>query len=1316
MTSSAQVHDRATLETVLGYLNFSSGSPSPEFLAGLNHLFAAAEQFPPFHPNNARGSWLKVANALREGLQKLRGGDGAFRDAQQAEAVLEVVFPTTLWAYRQFHEDLLFHQTEDSLFRPFFVGRVCEAVLAQGPPWDDGSSIAERAVARLNDYVGHRPVPILQTGRHEPYAHEWVRPLPLFIDGAGVAVGRYHDVVEIALDIVRQTDAELLRAAHLDPDLMTELSLDPRAYDFDHPANKRPNYHFGQWDPHCIDNSGRYRRLVVQQVTLDALMERVENPGDIPADEALHEGGAVLAGVMLMSTGVSGWGPEAHDSSVTLGNLLPHIAAYRDEFYKQLLARTKGKHAKRLKSEARRLKQPFAEARQHLNAELTRRRAMQVGHVHLAKIYARMGFAQSAQRHADFVPSTSSRLMCEIDCLLSATHRALDARQLAEAASHLAEAQAVLERGIECGAIIDPWIILGFDAHYSLFPALENSIRDFRADDLAALMEVVFRYYTTTWCAAAAADDAQLCTTLARQMQYITSWWHQFAAHEVSSIDAPDGKEAFDAARHVADILGSWHQAGAADGDVAFWAPHAQLFDSPKAYATVIEALLDSHDYVASQALLVHWLSRAEETGLEQGESSFAELALRWLGQLQHDEQFASTADGRDRWTLTRSLFDRFEANAEEYGQAPQFELGGTSAETAADDPFALPGEEDDDEDNLYGAAYEDVVYRDSTDDGLDADIFDYGQPSEDELEAESKRINLRLHLLVCLARLWKLAAWRLDDAPVDERRQCLLSWFGQAERILKGLSALLTQVSSHRIRPGGVDCEALVEFDRQRSIQEALMERIASAHVEVADAANIVLAAASASEEVAGSEIDWPVALSDDQRLAVSLMAALLRCDRVEAQARCAEYVESLCDLPLLYVPLSRGGAAEDIVDARLRQRTLQNFLILLPRLGLLNEARQLLETSCRLERDHPVGPGAVTEFDDLFEVGYRAMVDCLISAADAWQPTDPHTDEAAVVGLLEQMTQSMIETWLAHSRTLRLSVLERVSDDKPWSQVVRFIRRYGGDLFTQQFLNLGNVRAIQHQGVETWLEQAQEDASFDGKVKLLEELGRGVSQRRAVKCLSLILDAIAENYVEYRDYNATTTQSDRGELLYMLLDFLRLRVEYDRIAWNLRPVTIAHESLVRRGHNHAAQLWRRSLAERFDDEASKFMRRFRKLQEEYAMNMPTVAERLSERFVQPMTIDRLRALIEPAVRERENDKDSTYFSLLEQEADVLARECGGVGLDVPTWLLMLDEEVERARRPDYDRDEEELLAEVIPQVVLSYEELEATMREWTE
>lgn len=1320
LDSNSNPAARSALQLVLGYLNFSSGSPDPKFLAGLNEIFALVEQFPPYQLAAAAGGWQRVSELLRDGLARLRNEQSAFADAKQAERAIDLVFGHVLPAYRAFHSDLLFHQSDDALFRPLFVGRACEAVLSLGS-LDDERDVTRRAIRRLNDFVGHRPIAALQSRKHEPYAHERIRPVPLYVEDAGIGVGRYHNVVQIALDIVRDTDPELLRAAQLDPALLNELAFDPRAYDFEHPANKRPNYHFGQWDPHHLDNSGRYRRLVVQQVTLDALMERVESPGEIPAAEAVYEGGAVLAGVMLMSTGISGWGPEAHDSNVTLGNLLPHIAAYRDEFYKQLLAKISGAHGRRLKLEAKRLKQPFAEARQHLNAALTRRRAAQVGHVQMAKIFAKMGFPHAAQRHADIVPSTAARLLCRIDCGVSETRQALDAHDRAKAAELLAQMEELLKRGIDCGAIIDPWNILGFDAHFSLFPALENSIRDFRADDLADLLEQMFELYTATWCAAAAANERPVVERIRGQMKRLADWWHQFAAHEVSAVEAPNGQQAFTAAEHVAQILGEWHQAGAAGGDVAFWAPHAHEFDSPKAYATVVKSLLDGRDYVASMALLVHWLSRAEETGLEQGESSFTELIVRWLRQLQQDAAYATKrSDGLSRWKLTRRLFDSFEANAEEYGDAPRFELGvpgnGLGQPKKKNvDPFSDDDLEADEEDSPYGAAYDDVVYRDSTGDGNEADILDYGAPSEDELEAESKRINLRLGFLIGLAQLWKQAAWRPDDAPAAERRDALRSWFDHSQRIDRGLKNLIAQVSAHHIRAASVDCDALVEFDRQRSIHEALMERIIAAQVEVADAAHFVRAAMQATEDTIGRDDEWPITLSGDNRQAVSLMAALLRGEAPEARARCAEYLESLRDLPLLYVPLGRGGVAEEIVSARIRQRMLQNFLILLPRLALLTEARNVLDTARKLEREHPVGPGAVTEFDDLFEVGYRAMVDCVISAAEDWPTTDEHSDESAVVTLLEQMTQSMIETWLAHSRTLRLSVLERVTDDKPWTQLVRFIKRYGGDLFTQQFLNLGNVRAIQHQGVESWLGQAERDPAYAGRLKLLDELDQALSRRRAVKCLSLIIDAISENYVEYRDYNATTTQSDRGEMLYMLLDFLRLRVAYDRIAWNLRPVIVAHESLVRRGHTHAAQLWRRALSERFEDEADKFLRRFNELRTEYAMNMPTVAERLAERFVQPMTIDRLRALVEPAVRERGEGDASTYFSLLEQEANVLARECGGVGLDVPPWLIALEEEVVRARRADFDRDEEELLADVIPQVRLSFEQLETLLRQWT-
>jgi hypothetical protein len=280
---------QAALVDVLGYLNFSSGAPDPKFLAGLDQLARTASpallkkgqgrrggqgrQSPPV-PKEASGPVVlgTMRRLLEEGLDRLKSAGGAFQDDGQARAVARLLMEDFPSAYRLFHRDLLFHQSDEQLFRPLFLGRAAEAILRQGGPWDETDRVIAGAIAELNDFVGYRPVAVLENRRCEPYPHEFVRPIPLYIAGAGVGVGPYEELVAAALEILRATDPSLLAQAGFDPEALEELALDPRAYDFDHPVNKRPNYHFGQWDPHRIDNRGRYRRFVLQQVTLDCLL------------------------------------------------------------------------------------------------------------------------------------------------------------------------------------------------------------------------------------------------------------------------------------------------------------------------------------------------------------------------------------------------------------------------------------------------------------------------------------------------------------------------------------------------------------------------------------------------------------------------------------------------------------------------------------------------------------------------------------------------------------------------------------------------------------------------------------------------------------------------------------------------------------------------------------------------------------------------------------------------------------------------------------------------------------------------------------
>ena len=1307
------------VEQVLGYLNFSSGATDSQFLANLNALFGhvAAEQTEGKIP---RPTWKRVGERLREALAQLTETSPAFRDAQQAAEVLRLVFDEVLPTYRRFHSDLLFHHCDETLYRPLFIGRVCEAVLSQGPHWSETTRIAQGAIGDLNDFLGHRPVAALESQKIEPYQHEYVRPIPLYIRGAGVSYGAEREVVTLALKLLEETDADLLRAACFNPAQLEELSIDPRAYDFDHPANKRPNYHFGQWDPHQVDKKGRYRRFVVQQVTLDALMQRLTDAAQLPPEEVLFEAAAVLAGTILMASGISGDGPGAFDSSVTLAKLLPRIARYRDEFYERLFHRTSGEHAERLRIERDERRQPFGGARQHLNAQLARRRASQLEHVHLARIFARMGNVEAAKRQAHIVPCASARMLCQIDCLLATGDLACDRGQLEEAADFLPQIMDLLKRGIECGAIIDPWNILGFDANFSLFPALENSVRDHRADELVALMERILAFYSRLWSAAAAEDRLPLCQRVAREFTESAHWWHKYAVHEVSSVEAVDALVVYRAAERVAQALNVWHKGGAAAGDVAFWAPHAEMFDSPKAYALVVDALLDRRDYVASMALLMHWLSQAPEIGLERADSSFHDLAQRWFTEVTSPQagRALSPEAARKAWDLTRKFLDYLEANADEFWNVPEF-AGGTRGGAK---PANADEEADWDEpDDVVGAAYDDVVFRGSTEDDIDGSIFESDDTTHDELVRESRHVAERLSFLGTIARLWRLAvvtpAFSSVLADEDEpgrkgRLAALERWLAQARDNRQGLDRLLESVKAYRIPQPQAEHDSLVEYDRRRMTKESLLERIVTTSVEAADASRMLKAAIVAVDPAAFQAADSGE--SGESERMVGLFARLLKRDTKGLRGACAVPFAELARQPLLYVPLAKGGNPPEIVAVRTRQRAIQDLLAWLPRLGLWAETTALLEIARQMERDHPVGPGAVTEFDELFKIGYKGIVESLVASATTWssqqEPTEEQRSEP-IVTCLEQLTESLLTSWLSHSRTLRLSILERVLDKGSWKRLVDFIERYGEELFTQRFLNLGNIRAILHQGTANWLEMVEQDSLDEAPERLIGELGKEITREEAAEQLALVLEAIVENYGEYRDYNSTTTQSDRGELLYMLLDFLRLRTKYDRVCWNLKPVVLAHEILVRRGQESASRIWRKALTDRIHDEAEQYLARLAELQKKYAMRMPTVADRLAERFVRPLTIDRIRALVKPAVDQIRAGGACPKFELLEEETELLTREPTGVGLDVPAWLVALEEEVEQVLRPSYQQQEES--AEFVPQVLLTQRQAKRQLKE---
>ena len=82
---------------------------------------------------------------------------------------------------------------------------------------------------------------------------------------------------------------------------------------------------------------------------------------------------------------------------------------------------------------------------------------------------------------------------------------------------------------------------------FGLFPALENSVHDHRIEELLSVIEHVFDLYARLWSEAAAADDQAMADGVGEQYKKMANWWHRFAAHEVSAIDATSALEAYQA-------------------------------------------------------------------------------------------------------------------------------------------------------------------------------------------------------------------------------------------------------------------------------------------------------------------------------------------------------------------------------------------------------------------------------------------------------------------------------------------------------------------------------------------------------------------------------------------------------------------------------------------------------------------------------------------------------------------------------------------------------------------------------------------------
>lgn len=1358
---------RADVEELLGYLNFSNGTPDAAFQRGLNALFARFETSP-------RESLLQFLSVR---LEELAGTSPAFADVSQARAVLELAFGECPRAYRRHHADLLFHLAEADFDRPFLLARMAEAVLAQGPPWSETGRVLAGAVERLNDFVGYRPLAVLENGRTmQPYPHEAFRPVPLFIREAGVANGPARELIEGMLALFGELSVDIQREAYFDLDHLDEFALDVRAYDHLHPVNKRTNYIFGEWDPHVIDNRGFYRRFVMRKMILDALLDWIEgaaagrpvgSAAKTPRKERLFDASAVLCGTVLMATAISGSGPGAHDSTVSLTALLPQVARQRDLFYAHLLQQASGARARRLRREAERTQQPFGHVRQHLNIVLSRIGARQVHDRFLTQFFARLGFPQASREQAARIPCPAGRFESEIGWRLTAAQRGAERGDAAGAVSLLEETRDLLRRGIECGALADPWNILGFQGQFPLFQAREDVVPDQRIDVLLDFVQRCFDVLARVLCEASAAGDRLSAERVSRLFRELAEWWDRFASTTVSDLPPVHGGEAWESAASVAEAVAGWRNAGEAAGDISFWRQHVENFQSPQAYGRVVETLLQKGDCIAAMGLLMQWLSRADEVGFASGGYSLNALLEQWVRTATRPSPSAGPQRADSIKRTLRRLFDHLEANAGEFWSVPALrETFGGSAEAdegALEDSLWEEDEPDEEDGGLFEAAYEGVVYRDSAEDGETGDTLEEGfLPRDTEIEAIGRDLEPRLDFLKMVAELWQLAAEMLGTQRVpleEDDREMVRHWVRRAGTFRRELGRLLGEVSDYEISPPTGSADSNMEFDIQMQARYYLQHKLAAAAAESRAAEWSLLALFEPHEPL-------PFEAAEPTRQIAAVLRAVYRGDTVTLRRELPGFLKLMSRQPLLYVSLENGGDPAKFLAARSVQSLLNVLLKRLPQRGLLAETWNVLTTAYRMERASRPSGTATTEFDRLLKTALKSSLRAVVRAKGRWpqiagrtrtvpprrsgttrrlsrfpaarlprvrrrrqgaqrsrrRRTEPTAGRGATRGRLRGAAPSSRrhlpardaarlcavgrfdgggppgrETllsvlryavdryqslWLRHSRSVRLSPVELLQETHRWDEIVQFIKRYGHDLLHAPMLMLSNIRAILHQGADEFLDFLEREQDPLHPLPLLDDIESGrIDRDEACSKLEFIYECILDRIDRFIEYNTTTTQSDYGGMFYCLLDFLRVEAAYDRDAWNLRPFQLAHEVLAESASAALARDWEEMLATLTRDKADAHLKKLRKLQETYSMRLPSIADHLGERFVKATAVNRMRALIAPALAEsRSPAEPPRCFPLLREEIDRYLESTAGSAIDVPEWLSRLDAEIQRA------------------------------------
>ena len=423
-------------EEILGYLNFSSGAADPRFLANLNNLWTrlrpppvtAREAAERKKPAPAEPAWRELdrgapLSAWSNWQQAARPSAAATRPrpcctgVRRGPAGLSPASSRPACSTRP---------TSRCFSRSSSAGcsRPC---CARAPPGTRPSGSSRPRSGTLNDFIGHRPVAVLQTSRNSsPTPTNGSGPIPLFIRGAGRGRGPLPRPGAAGPGDSCSDRPALLARAWFNPEWLDELAVDPAGLRLRSPGQQAAELSFRPVGPASDRQLGPLP--AVRDPAGDAGRDagpRWSTAAELPDAECFRGGG-----------GAGGDDPDGARALAAAGRRRTTRRSRCPRF-----CRTSPPTATRSTSgcwpddrpacpAARRPNRrpcgsPSAAPRQHLNQELARRRAMQLQHIAPGPVLCLDGLHRRGRHgQAEVVPVASARMACQIYCLLTAGHLA----------------------------------------------------------------------------------------------------------------------------------------------------------------------------------------------------------------------------------------------------------------------------------------------------------------------------------------------------------------------------------------------------------------------------------------------------------------------------------------------------------------------------------------------------------------------------------------------------------------------------------------------------------------------------------------------------------------------------------------------------------------------------------------------------------------------------------------------------------------------------------------------------------------------------